>query len=712
MATDSISFSPDGRLLAAANNYAVELWDPATGQLLRRVYGEWETRPIICVAFSPDGSILAEGSLDGVVTLLSTANWEPMGKLYGHSGPVVSVAFSPDGRSLAGGSQDGTISLWDLATSELVRSFETDAVGPDTSMPGCPVAFSPDGALLATASPNHAVQIWNIVTGALQQTLAEHIDTVTSIAFSPDGKTVAAGAHDGAVLVWDLGSSTRKRLLNHYSWVDAIAFSPDGSLLAAGGVGTFSTSRGHNTGQVKLWDVRTGKRLLSTSEEHRNMVWAVAFSPNGTLLASADYRGTIVLSDVSALLPTEQQTIDQITAMIARHDLSWQAGPTDVSGLKTSLEARQLTGAEPSPQTAFFPTRMVNPLVFTPRHFDWRDKDGYDWTAPIRDQGRCSSCVSHAALAVLESVAEIAKDDPHLRLDLSEQCLFSCGCGKGCNTGWSLQGALVWLLQHGVPNESVLPYVPVTTPCSSGCYTDSSMIKLSIARRLTSREAIKQSLVENGPVLTRMWVYSDFMYYKSGVYRRPDADPFIDGIFGLYGGHAVAVVGFDDGGDSKGGCWIVRNSWGTSWGENGYCRIGYGEVGIEDEAYEVRYFASGDISVRLSWRSGADLDLHVWDPAGSHIYYGNGSLPAGAHWEHDANRMCLNQVADPDESVYWDPGTALHGTYTVKVYCYDECGQAMPQGFKLAVVAGDVPVHEISETLEGYGSIYTYEFDW
>jgi len=215
-----------------------------------------------------------------------------------------------------------------------------------------------------------------------------------------------------------------------------------------------------------------------------------------------------------------------------------------------------------------------------PTHFDWRQQNGYNWMTPVKNQGGCGSCVAFGAVGALEGQLKIQANKPSWNIDLSEQHLFSCGGGK-CSMGWYLSSALNYLQQYGTPDEACSPYKATDAACSGSCSDwQSRAYKIaSWSWVSTSPEAIEAAL-QNGPLLARFDVYYDFFSYTGGVYHHTSGN--------LAGGHAIAIVGYD----SVERYWIVKNSWGSGWGESGYFRIGFGEAGIEQAAASIRVAVS------------------------------------------------------------------------------------------------------------------------
>lgn len=159
--------------------------------------------------------------------------------------------------------------------------------------------------------------------------------------------------------------------------------------------------------------------------------------------------------------------------------------------------------------------------------------------------------------------------------DLSEQWLFFCnpsGSVGSCSNGWYPTSGAAAVANYGLQQEACYPYLAHAScagKCSSFAQTQWGG-KWTITSFSTSQvQAAKDFIAAGGAITTFFYVYNDFFNYRSGVY-------VYDGVSAYAGGHAVTVIGFDD----AQGYWVVKNSWGTGWGESGYFRIAYGQCGI------------------------------------------------------------------------------------------------------------------------------------
>ena len=208
---------------------------------------------------------------------------------------------------------------------------------------------------------------------------------------------------------------------------------------------------------------------------------------------------------------------------------------------------------------------------------DWVD---YNCVPEIRDQGDCGSCWALSGATTLGWRFCISSEGKINKV-LSPQYSVSCDTGNyGCNGGY-LDLQWEFLESNGLPTEQCYPYVScngTTTKCVENYCEDGSewkTYKSLKARNYIGDLTIRDAIEANGPIQAGMYVYSDFMYYESGIYTHESGD--------LLGGHAVVLLGWGYDEASLMHYWIAQNSWGTEWGENGYFRIAFGECGIQDE---------------------------------------------------------------------------------------------------------------------------------
>jgi WD40 repeat protein/serine/threonine protein kinase len=351
--TTCVAFSPDSLVLAnSLGDGTVQLWDPATGKLLRTLPGD---RPWFqTIAFAPKGQLLAGGrwSDKGIVKVWNLATNQAR-VLQGHQGRVSAVAFSPDGRHLASGSADRTALIWNLENEEkLVLAGHSDEIWS--------VAYSPDGERLATASEDRTVQVWDVRTGRQLATLRGHQGPVMGVAYSrPDGRYLATASSDRTVRIWDATTSEQLRVLTgHGKTVNAVAFSPDGRRLASAG----------DDGAVRLWNPETGQETL-TLRGPAGGPTTVAFSPDGCRLAcgGVDHEHSLRIWNASKVedsgpkpLRTFRQHTAAVTCLAYSRDGSLLASGSED---KTVRVRHAVTG---SPLHVLRTPRAVSGVAFSP----------------------------------------------------------------------------------------------------------------------------------------------------------------------------------------------------------------------------------------------------------------------------------------------------------------------------------------------------------
>jgi uncharacterized protein with WD repeat len=193
--TGSISFSPDGKTLAAPIGDQINIWNTHQSKLTRVLYSR-QTR-LTCVAFSPDGKSIAAGSDSGSIIIWSIPDCILIDNYNPHSASVTSLAYSPNGRYLSSGSLDCSIQVRNIA-SGAIKTLDCGTGGHVRS-----ISYSPDGNMIASGSQNSTITIFFIPCGKLIK-LRGHCGPVNCVAFFPDGKRLASASHDGTIRIWSM----------------------------------------------------------------------------------------------------------------------------------------------------------------------------------------------------------------------------------------------------------------------------------------------------------------------------------------------------------------------------------------------------------------------------------------------------------------------------------------------------------------------------
>lgn len=200
-----------------------------------------------------------------------------------------------------------------------------------------------------------------------------------------------------------------------------------------------------------------------------------------------------------------------------------------------------------------------------PSYFSWRDIDGVDYTTPIKDQSPAPTCEAYALCASLETIMQYETRELYSP-DLSE-CHLYFYAGGTIEKGYvNIIDAANYLIEYGVPDEGCFPdpHRAFDSPFESLEGWENRTVKIQEWGWVDHDiDSIKNALIEHGPLVICISFWQDFYSYKEGVYKHEWGD--------RVGGHVVTIVGYDD----SMACWIVKNSWGKKWGEDGWFRMAY-----------------------------------------------------------------------------------------------------------------------------------------
>lgn len=264
----------------------------------------------------------------------------------------------------------------------------------------------------------------------------------------------------------------------------------------------------------------------------------------------------------------------------------------------------------------------VGDAVCSPSSTAWSWKE---YLAPPRSQAQCGSCWAFATMAVFEGASSIANGfDPEL--NFSEQYIVDCASNPDVGDIGSCAGGFTplvygWLMDKGAALESEVPYLNRDGQCNEKLKPTHKIATWGFVNENVLQpevDEIKAAICKYGPVSSSVFVTEAFMAYTGGVF-----DEFAQG----QPNHAVVIAGWDD----KRGAWLVRNSWDTWWGEDGYIWVKYGSNSIGRSAAwavvepdkpepKVINFSTRQLSVRN--KTGGEIKVHLqyknkkhWSPA-------------------------------------------------------------------------------------------------
>jgi parallel beta-helix repeat protein len=354
-----------------------------------------------------------------------------------------------------------------------------------------------------------------------------------------------------------------------------------------------------------------------------------------------------------------------------------------------------------------------------PSSFSWRDINGVDYTTPIRNQIPYPSCESFALVAAVETMIQYQVGFP-FNCDLSEAHLFFY---SGGNTNWGSypENDTRFLKEYGVPDEACWPYpqdefqYPLNTTSPDW---KNRTVKITDWSYLPADPvAIKTALITNGPVPSYFQVYQDFLYHKKGIYEHKWGKS--------RGAHYMAIVGYND----DPGYWIVKNSWGTSYQDQGWVNIKYGECGIGTQ----NFYLTGvygkfpilyvdDSNTNGPWNGTKEHPFETISDAISHVYNGYTIyVKSGTYHEHVMLNKTINLKGE-DKNITILDGDGTGDVVTVSVpgvtisgFTIQNSGmQSFNAGVKTLSLNSNVTIENmiIQHNAIGIFLNYAYEKSW
>jgi WD40 repeat protein len=316
-ALTDVAFALDGRVVTTSIDSSARVWNPATGELIFVLAAQHQQK-ILAAAVSPDGGKIATASADRTARVWPAPLGATPTVLAGHTGGLRAASFSRDGKLLLTASDDGTARVWDPSVPALSPlGSQTGAV--DT------VSYSPDGKLVLSAGADATARLWR--TDGTTAQILRHAARINTASFVSGGREVLTASDDGTAKLWRVSDGATIATYSHGAPVRAALLAADGvvtagadgsvklwtrdgklvwsavhgSPITAAAVSEGTVATGAADGTIRTWREHDGAPV-HTLKGHAGAIAALAFNPDGTLLASGG-------ADATARLWTSRGTL-------------------------------------------------------------------------------------------------------------------------------------------------------------------------------------------------------------------------------------------------------------------------------------------------------------------------------------------------------------------------------------------------------------------
>ncbi len=426
----------------------------------------------------------------------------------------------------------------------------------------------------------------------------------------------------------------------------------------------------------------------------------------GLLLA-----GLVILPTARAADPgwSQDQELAKIRQMIADQGMHWEAGPTEVGAIPPDqregyLGYRPISDQEHRSKASSVLESL--PAVDLPSYWDWRQStpDHPIGVTPAKNQGGCGSCWAFGAVGALESIYLITNG--YTQLFSEQQCISCNEAGDGCSGGNSTSCYELWE-SYGAVASTCMPYQGKD---GVACIQN----ECDVPARLTGytyvpySETSLKTAIMTAPIAVTIYATNPMFNYKSGCYDGPNGPT----------NHVILLCGWDDTACGGIGAWLIKNSWGASWGQQGFGWIEYNTCSIGGNGDLLQYAPYPASKVGYASHQVLDNGNGALDPGETdqvsvtvtNFGVGNATGITGILRSLTPGVTVIDSVATFPNTATWANSTCQAPYFTVQVS--PDLAKGVRADFQLVIQDAQVP-SEVSTFFDFIGPVATiYQNDF
>lgn len=292
---NGVAFSADGNKVLSGTNChpaKIRLYDASNGTITWDYTVDMSLECMMGVGFSADGQYLATAEETGHLMLFDYSQATPdsittisLGTTY-----AFSLAFAPNSHKVAIGASNGKLQTYQLSNGAIDLNINAH--------PGwvTAVGYSPDNSRIITGGSDNKIKIWDTL-GNVIDTLISHLDDITTVRYTPDGSKIVSSSKDNTIKIWDAASGNLLQTITvSNADVNAIDISPNGNYIASASSDT----------TIRVWSLNNYSLLSTYAMANSGYYFCVAWSPDGTKIATGTDVGLAIVYDASTVGQTEE----------------------------------------------------------------------------------------------------------------------------------------------------------------------------------------------------------------------------------------------------------------------------------------------------------------------------------------------------------------------------------------------------------------------